>query len=102
MPSNLPPGVTQRMIEAAYGEDSPCAICGLWPDDCVCPECPVCGTFGDSSCYSPSTLHDCGRNHDQVMTDVQCLYNAFLLASTEEERRYDQWVDEQLAEEYAP
>jgi len=48
---SLPPGVTSRMIDEAYGREEPCQICGLWPDDCICPECPVCGSFGDPACY---------------------------------------------------
>lgn len=30
----------------------PCGICGKLPDDCICPECPVCHAFGDPRCYS--------------------------------------------------
>jgi len=49
--SNLPPGVTQRMIDEAYGWDAPCAVCGCAEAECVCPECSHCGTVGDPRCY---------------------------------------------------
>jgi len=39
------------MIDEAYGIDEPCEMCGNAVDDCICPECPVCSTFGDPSCY---------------------------------------------------
>lgn len=54
---SLPPGVTSRMIDEAYGTETPCDVCGGWPDPgpgataCICPECPVCGSFGDPKCY---------------------------------------------------
>ena len=31
--------------------DVPCDICGEEVDDCICPECPVCGSYGDPDCY---------------------------------------------------
>lgn len=34
-----------------WDEDYPCEVCGEFPDDCICPECPVCNTHGDPACY---------------------------------------------------
>lgn len=34
-----------------YDENHPCDVCGNIEDDCICPECPVCGDFGNSACY---------------------------------------------------
>jgi hypothetical protein len=49
---SLPPGVSARMIDEAYGIEGPCVTCGAGnPDDCICPECPVCGVIGDPGCY---------------------------------------------------
>jgi hypothetical protein len=49
---NLPPGCTSRMIDEALGLDEPCDVCGGSPEvDCICPECPVCESFGDPTCY---------------------------------------------------
>jgi hypothetical protein len=39
------------MIDEAMGMDQSCEMCGNMVDDCICPECPVCYTFGDPSCY---------------------------------------------------
>jgi len=49
---SLPPGCTARMIDEAAGVDQPCAVCCRPVDDCVCPECPVCGAQGDPACYA--------------------------------------------------
>lgn len=49
--SNLPPGVTQRMIEEQAGGDEPCECCGRHIDECVCPKCPRCGETGNPDCY---------------------------------------------------
>jgi hypothetical protein len=49
---NLPPGCTSRMIDEALGLDTPCEVCGGLPEvDCICPECPECGAWGDPACY---------------------------------------------------
>lgn len=37
-------------------EEGPCSICGLAIDDCICPECAVCGCVGDPSCYDAHGL----------------------------------------------
>jgi hypothetical protein len=50
---DLPPGVTQRMIDDAYGLDGPCEVCGEPAEDCGCPECPVCGEVGNPKCFGP-------------------------------------------------
>jgi hypothetical protein len=55
---NLPPGVTSRMIDEAYGIDQPCAVCCKDPADCICPECPQCGTTGDPNCYCDSSREE--------------------------------------------
>ena len=44
---NMPPGCSR----VPGDEEAPCAVCGLACDDCVCPECPVCGASGDPNCY---------------------------------------------------
>lgn len=48
---NLPPGCSSQDIERAFGEESPCDVCGQWEDACVCPECPECSAYGDPYCY---------------------------------------------------
>lgn len=55
---SLPPGVTTLPGEEPWQ----CGVCGNWDDDCVCPECPVCGYHGDQRCY---------QNHGMVMSNAQ-------------------------------
>lgn len=31
--------------------EGPCEVCGQHVDDCICPECEVCATYGDPDCY---------------------------------------------------
>jgi hypothetical protein len=63
---DYPPGVTQRMIDDAYGREEPCDVCGLMADgDCICPECPECGATGDPHCYEPDG-HGLTRSFAQV------------------------------------
>lgn len=46
---DLPPGVSVRDLPGY--DETPCAVCGNWADDCICPECPTCGQQGDPNCY---------------------------------------------------
>lgn len=46
-----PPGAANDPNAPYNQEDPPCEVCGQWPDDCVCPECPVCGDYGNPVCY---------------------------------------------------
>lgn len=32
-------------------DDYPCEVCGEFEDNCICPECPVCGNVGYPGCY---------------------------------------------------
>ena len=53
---SLPPGVTQRQIDEAYGQEGPCAVCRKSVDMCICPECGVCEAQGDPKCYTEHNL----------------------------------------------
>jgi hypothetical protein len=37
-------------------DEGPCEVCGLAVDNCICPECPVCGAQGDADCYDEPGL----------------------------------------------
>lgn len=94
---SLPPGVTQRMIDEAAGgyDGQPCDVCGYDVDHCICPECPVCGSYGDPHCYEPSE----GEHHGLHRTPDQ--EEAFALACKrwEEEARQEQEALARLVEE---
>jgi hypothetical protein len=70
---DLPPGVTQRMIDDQFGTEAPCDVCGKWADDCICPECPVCGEYGNPACYAADGdfLPDPQRTHGLTRSDAQ-------------------------------
>lgn len=36
--------------------EGPCDVCGNLVDNCVCPECPVCGDYGNPDCYEKHGL----------------------------------------------
>ena len=44
--------------------DPYCKICGRHEEECICPECSVCGAKGDPECYSEKT-------HGLVQSDEQ-------------------------------
>jgi hypothetical protein len=56
-----PPGVHNLPCEEVY----PCEICGGIPenDECICPECPVCGSIGHLLCYRE---HGLVRSKEQI------------------------------------
>jgi hypothetical protein len=56
---SLPPGCHTLPGEEEY----PCEVCNGFPEsDCICPECPECGGYGDPDCY---------KNHGLVKTPEQ-------------------------------
>jgi hypothetical protein len=57
---NLPPGCTTGDIDRAMGLDELCLMCWQYPDECECPECPVCHQYGDPDCYDREKGHPMG------------------------------------------
>ena len=45
---SLPPGCSMRDIDPP---EQPCEVCGEYPDNCICPECPICYDYGNPRCY---------------------------------------------------
>lgn len=45
--------------------DYPCEICGEIIDNCICDECPICGDYGNPTCY---------RDHGMKRTELQRFY----------------------------
>lgn len=43
-------------MQSPYEGELPCAVCGKFVDDCVCPECPTCGVIGESRCYDEDEI----------------------------------------------
>jgi hypothetical protein len=89
---NLPPGCSTRHIEDAFGSEAPCDVCGLWCEECICPECPVCQTYGDPKCYEE---HGMRRSKAQIdsLDEKTAEHLADLKA---ENRAYEQmWLDDQ-------
>jgi len=95
---SLSPGVTQRMIDDAYGGDEgPCPCCGHDVTDCICPECPNCGEQGNPRCYSPQRVHE-GKppmeyNHEQLIGQTR-MRIAGLREQIADAEYYIQWLKE--------
>ena|SRR6267154_4781490 len=53
---NLQPGCTTQDIDRAAGAYDRCEVCGEAVDDCICPECPKCGEYGNPKCYNKHGL----------------------------------------------
>lgn len=87
---NLPPGVTYNIIDPP---EEPCEVCGNYPDDCICPECPTCGLYGDPDCYKEVDLGICGglfsvgHSLDQQISKLEYDIKA-------EAARYEEWLAE--------
>jgi hypothetical protein len=86
--SNLPPGTTHKHIDDLFA-DRPCDCCGRWPDDCICPPCPVCEAVGNPTCYGDSVAVD-GSVHGMKLNTAQ------LIGAT---RRRIEHLQEQISDE---
>lgn len=82
---SLPPGCNSLPGEEEY----PCEVCGLFPDYCICPECPECGTQGDPECYES---HGLVRTDEQIATLSQ-KQKDWEQASKEESEFWEKWND---------
>ena len=85
---SLPPGVSMNDIDPP---ERPCEVCGLFPDDCICPQCSVCHSYGDPICYEK---HGLKRNKDQKAT-----FKIYQKKEREFLRREKKWMDE-MAKDY--
>ena len=48
---SYPPGAAGDPNAPYNQSDSPCDVCHLAADDCICPECKVCHEIGRKECY---------------------------------------------------
>jgi hypothetical protein len=56
---SYPPGAASDPYAPYNQEEGPCDVCGNFVDDCICPECPECGSHGDEWCYERHGLVRC-------------------------------------------
>ena len=56
---SYPPGCSGPPDE----EPGPCTQCGRSEYDCICPECPICESVGDTECYEK---HGLKLNDEQI------------------------------------
>lgn len=82
---SYPPGCSGPPEEPAI-----CQVClgNVDRDECICPECPACGEFGNPDCYT---------NHNLVMSQEQIDQKNRILkeeeeAAKEEEAMIDKWI----------
>lgn len=58
----------------AFGDppEYPCDVCGAVAHNCICPECPVCGEYGQAKCYEPAPK-GCGqeRSEEQIASAIR-------------------------------
>lgn len=68
--SNYPPGAAGDPNAPWNQVEGPCDVCGKNVDDCICPECPVCGEIGRVNCYEDfsETNHGLKMNQEQKVS----------------------------------
>jgi hypothetical protein len=74
---DLPPGVSMSDIDPP---EQPCEVCGIEAGNCICPECPQCGSYGDPHCY---------EKHGLVRTPEQIDSRAAYETARERDRRVE-------------
>jgi hypothetical protein len=75
--------------------DPPCKICGHFPEDCVCPECPRCGETGSPECYQEPDLGICGELYGKKTPQQELGHAMFISADL-----YQQWQEAELYVDY--
>ena len=62
---SYPPGAANDPNAPYNQDDPPCAVCGNFEAECICPECSTCGGIGDPNCYDH---HGLVRNTEQIVS----------------------------------
>ena len=84
-----------RDYDPSFDEIFPCEVCGKLVDDCICPECKVCGTQGDPACYDLTREgHGMVRNGEQLVS-IEA-YNTFLAEVLKQDKESDTAEAERL------
>jgi hypothetical protein len=94
---SLPPGCGTLPGEE---DEPPCEVCGKFSEDCICPECPVCGCHGDPKCYRPEYGHGLVPTQEQQesLALMEAGWKAQQEAEAEWAKREIEW-DKQWREE---
>jgi len=90
---DLPPGVSLNDIDPP---EQPCEVCGKYVDDCICPECTVCGTQGDPKCY---TEHGMKKTTEQEIAAEEAHQRDLKQQAADEERARD-YLDREMVTGY--
>ena len=88
---SYPPGCNSTPFDEEY----PCEICGEMPDDCICPECPICGSTGDPDCYRG---HGMQRNEIQKF-NLEVNERLWAKETERENKYYEQYFDDDIFSE---
>jgi hypothetical protein len=70
--------------------DPPCEVCCNDIDDCICPECQICGAYGDPLCYIE---HGLRRTWQQKM-DYVVNQRQWEMAARDDNLSWDRYVGE--------
>jgi hypothetical protein len=63
-----------------------CQVCFGSVDDCICPECPICGVHGDPACYvGENAGHWLTLSAEQKAQKSRLLEESFLQSLREKE-----------------
>lgn len=60
---SYPPGAANDPFAPYNQQEGPCGVCGHFENECICPECPTCGSVGDPRCYNK--IHGLTRSAEQ-------------------------------------
>lgn len=94
---DLPPGVTNKMIDEAYGQEGPCPVCCKSVDLCLCPECTTCGEQGNPRCYKD---HGLKLNKEQAVARQEARLVVIRERLSDEEIALEQMKGEDPKEHY--
>ena len=89
---SYPPGCSGPPDE----DEGPCEVCGLEIDNCICPECPECESYGDPHCYIHHSLR---RTEEQKfhreITDRD-IRDLIISERMNDDAMYEEWLKDQM------
>jgi len=79
-------------------DDTQCTLCGQSTPNCICPQCPICLSYGDPLCYLPYPYgHSLPYNRIQLRHHQIALQEAALAQSREDRYWDDLFIDHTLS-----
>lgn len=91
---SYPPGAANDPNAPYNQQEGPCEVCGKGCDDCICPECDLCGSQGDPDCYDPYQFRPGFHGLFRTQAQIDSLADAEVMWAADCEAEAKYWEEQ--------